>query len=533
MLAAMSRWAPRLAAAAAGAALALVFPRPSLWWWAYVGLAPVLLLIRTAPDRREAVWRSWLAACGFFGSLHYWLTPHLSFFVVGVVLLIGVVWVPTGLTAWTVLRGSLGIARAGGALALVPSVWLLTEYVRSWDRLGGSWGFLGLSQWKVPVVLAAAAVGGVWAVSALLAVTNVAATVALAPRATRGARAGGLVVAGVLVTATVTYGLLRPAPHVEGELRIGGVQPGVVHGPAARLAANERITRELVRQHPDIDVVVWGQSSVGFDLERAPAVRGRLLALAAEIDRQVVVNVDARRPNGRISKSAVVVEPGGLGATYRKRRLVPFGEYIPLRSVLGWVARLSDAADEDRAPGAGLTTFPLAGVRTGPLISYESTFPDLRRALAQREVELTLVQAAATTFQGTWALPQQASFEAVRAVESGRPAVLVAVSGTSSAFDARGRRLAWIPQTYTGGWIVDVPLAQEETPFVRWGPWLPLVALAVVTTAAAAGTIALLAPGTGRFRPRFWRQEGRDVVTRRGRRRALATGHRERGHARR
>lgn len=473
----------------AGGALTLAFPKPALWWWAYVGLVPVLLLVVAAGDRREAVWRSWAAAVGFFGALHYWLIPHLSVFAVAVVAVVAIVWVPWGLAAWLLLRPPVPLHRLAAAVVVLPAIWLVVEYARSWDKLGGSWGLLGLTQWNMRPVLAVAALGGVWALSLLLLVTNVAVAAALARGVPTAGRVACVGLAVVFLVGAVTYGMARDDPVVEGDLRLGGVQPGLIHDPGDRLDANVRITRELVRRDPAIDVVVWGQSSVGFDLQQADAVRRRLLGLAVEIDRQIVVNVDARRPAGRIAKSAVVVGPSGLGDTYRKQRLVPFGEYIPLRDVFGWVENFTDAANEDRVPGTSLTTFELAGVRVGPLISYESTFPDMRRSLARRGVAMTLVQAAATTFQGTWALPQQASFEAVRAVASGRPAVLVAVSGTSAAFDPRGRRLEWVPQTETGGWIVDVPLSRQRTPYVRWGPWVPWGAAAVTAVAAltAAG----------------------------------------------
>jgi apolipoprotein N-acyltransferase len=73
-------------------------------------------------------------------------------------------------------------------------------------------------------------------------------------------------------------------------------------------------------------------------------------------------------------------------------------------------------------------------------------------------------------------------------VESGRPAVLVAMSGTSAAFDSRGRRLAWVPPDERGTFLVDVPLSQEETSYVRLGDWVPLMAGAI--TAGATLTVA-------------------------------------------
>lgn len=482
------RWIVRLAGMLAGGALVVAFPEPALWWWAYVGLVPVVLIVVASGDRREAMWRSWFAAAGFLAALHYWLVPHLSVFAVAVVGVVAVVWIPWGLAAWRLLRPPVTLPRLAAVLVLLPAAWLVIEYARSWDRFGGSWGLLGLTQWNVRPVLAVTALGGVWALSLLLVLTNVAVAGALARGVPNSGRALCVAVVAVVLAGALAYGAARGEPAVEGVLRVGGVQPGLIHDPADRLDANVRITRDLMRRDPSIDVVVWGQSSVGYDLELADDVRERLLRLAAEVDRQIVVNVDARRPDGRIAKTSVVVEPDGVGAVYRKQRLVPFGEYIPLRSVFGWVERFTDAANEDRVPGASLTTFELAGVRVGPLISYESTFPDMRRSLAQRGVSMTLVQAAATTFQGTWALPQQASFEAVRAVASGRPAVLVSVSGTSAAFDARGRRLAWVPQTSTGAWAVDVPLSQERTLFVRWGPWVPLSAVALAAVAALTAT---------------------------------------------
>jgi apolipoprotein N-acyltransferase len=163
---------------------------------------------------------------------------------------------------------------------------------------------------------------------------------------------------------------------------------------------------------------------------------------------------------------------------------VPFGEYVPARSLLGWIGDLTEAASEDRLPGDTLVLMESGGMTFGPLISYESTFPDLRRQVALLGAELTIVQGASTTFQGSWALPQQASFEAVRAVESGRPAVLIQVSGTSAAFDARGDRLAWVDQDEQRAFVVDVPLGQEETFYLRHGDWVLTAAWLVVIGAA-------------------------------------------------
>lgn len=487
-----ARWGCRAAALVAGAVPALAFPAPNVWWLGYVALVPALALVVGAGRAGEAAWRTWFAGTGFFAALHHWLVPSLGPFTLPIALLLGASWLPIGLVAWRLLRSS----RPAVAMIVVPAVWVVVEFARSWEMLGGSWGLLGATQWQVLPVLALAAVGGVWALSLLLVACNVAATIAVLPSTPTRLRAGALGAAGILVVATVAWGLLRPEAPVERTVVLAGVQPGLIHGPADRLRANEELTATLDGDR--LTLVVWGQSSVGFDPDREPEVAGRLEAVADDLGVPVLVNIDARRDSGRITKTATLVRPGeGLSDTYQKQRLVPFGEYIPLRPVFGWVENVTEAADEDRVPGAEETLMRVDGLVFGPLISYESTFPDLRRAVALLEPEMTIVQGASTTFQGTWAQPQQASYEAVRAVESGRPALLVAVSGTSAAFDARGRRLAWMPADETGAFTVEVPLSQEETPYVRFGDWVPRLCLVVVLLTGALAGVA------------WWRGRGR------------------------
>jgi apolipoprotein N-acyltransferase len=337
---------------------------------------------------------------------------------------------------------------------------------------------LGLSQWQVRPALAVAAVGGVWLLSFLLVAVNVGLTAAVLPRVRLRTRLTGVGVAIVVAAAAVGFGLLRHEPPVTGTMRVAGVQPGDVHGPEQRLATHLRLTHELAGH--DHDVIVWGQSSVAFAPAQRPDVDFRLRRAAAAAGSDLLVNVDAADPSGRITKSTYQYSPGGLTGTYTKQRLVPFGEYIPLRPVLGWLADVTAAAAKDRSTGDAPTTLAVSRYTVGPLISYESTFPDMRRRLARTGVDVTIVQGSLTSFHGSWAQAQQASFEAVRAVESGRPAVLVELDGTSAAFDARGRPLAWVPPGYRGTFIIDVPLSREATPYVRLGDWVPVLAATIV-----------------------------------------------------
>jgi apolipoprotein N-acyltransferase len=487
--------AARALACAAGALPVLTFPEPSLWWLAYVVLIPLLLVVRSAPTAREAMLRGWLGGTGVILAVHHWLLPNLLVFLPVVAVVVGLAWAPWGWLAWRLLRPPLTAARVLAAVLLVPCGWLVIEVLRSWQSLGGPWGLLGASQWQVPVALDLASLGGVWLVSLVVVAANVALlAAAVATPIGRAAAAGA---AGCLLAAALTWSVawpgLRPDPGNGTATRtatVAAIQPGVVAGPERRLAAEERITRSVAGQH--LDLVVWGESSVGFDLTSHPQVAERLAALAEQAGAGLLVNVDARRADRPgIYKSAILVTPQGPAGRYDKMRLVPFGEYIPLRPVAGWLSRLTEAAVEDRRRGSRLVVLDTGGLRVGPLVCFESAFPDMSRHLAARGAQLLVFQSSTSTFQASWAPEQHASLAALRAAETGRPALHATLTGTTTAFDASGRRIGRALSTRTGGaLVVAVPLTSGRTPYVRFGDWVPVLAVIALAGAAAARAAA-------------------------------------------
>ena len=157
-----------------GALLILAFPAPNLEFLAWFGLVPSLVLIVRSPTAREGGMRAWWLGAGYLIAALYWMTPEIGPAVLLVGAVMGVLWVPFGIAAWTLLRPPVTWPRALAALVVVPSCWLLTEWLRSWQALGGPWAVFGVSQWQHPAVLALAAVGGVWLVSFALVLANVA-----------------------------------------------------------------------------------------------------------------------------------------------------------------------------------------------------------------------------------------------------------------------------------------------------------------------------------------------------------------------
>ena len=493
----------------AGALQVLSFPDANLEFLAWFGLVPGLVLIVRSPSAREGGIRAWWLGAGYLIAALYWMTPEIGPGVLLVGAVVGALWVPFGVAAWKLLRPPLSWPRALAALVVVPSCWLLTEWLRSWQALGGPWAVFGVSQWQHPAVLALAAVGGVWLISFALVLTNVAIVLVIEslPRVGAAVAPGsawrpGLAVLGLAAgLASVGAGplafALTPASPAVRQVTIAMVQPGMIGNAGLRAHASETLTAELSQGgtlggvRPDL--IVWGESSIADDIT-LPKYRGllsQLEALSASDGADVLVSQDTTPPGKGHEKWSVLVSPSGIKGIYIKTRLVPFGEYIPFRQQLGWLTKISKAAGSNMIPGTGahlLQATDRAGrpLPIGVLVCFESAFPDMSRVETDQGAQLIVYQSATSTFQGTWGPDQHASLAAVRAAETRRPVVQAALTGVTAAFDTRGRLLAWMGQSSHGVVTVrlGLPAASARTVYDQFGDYVPWTATGIALLAA-------------------------------------------------
>jgi apolipoprotein N-acyltransferase len=501
----------RYAALAAGALPALAFPAANLEFLAWIGLVPGLALMRAASSRREAAVRGWWFGAGYLLANMYWLAPNLGPGLLLVAIVIGFLWTAVGVAVWGFTRPPVSPRRAAAALVVVPSAWLVTEWIRSWQGLGGPWAVLGASQWQHPAILALAALGGVWLVTFALVAANTGVLLAITARSVPARSVG---VAGVLVAVLagpVAFALTAPPP-IARHITVALVQPGIEPTAAARLAENERLTASVSGR---ADLVVWGESSVGYDLGEHPALLASVERDSRSAGADVVVSQDAENKAGAHIKQALIVTGTGTGGSYTKTRLVPFGEYIPFRSVLGWLSKISRAAAENVVTGTGAHVLRASIPRSPPLtfgvlICFESAFPDMSRVDTDNGAQVIFYQTSDSTFQSSWAPAQHAALAALRAAETGRPVAQAALTGDSVAFDDRGRMLASVGTSFRGVLLVRLalPASSARTLYDRLGDYVPWTATAIAGLAALLGllriwgnryrpTTAVLAPASG------------------------------------
>jgi apolipoprotein N-acyltransferase len=492
---------------------------------------PALVLFARAGTAREAVARGWWFGAGYLISMLSWMAPQIGPGLLVIGGIFGGLWAPfAGLARVLLPSGPRAGRRLGLALITLPAAWLIPEWARSYQGLGGPWDLYGASQWQHPAVLSLAAVGGVWLVSVALVIANVAIAAALGalapglltPGARPGLRAAGrrpLLAAGGLAALAVAAGsgplafaLASPFPPARTAV-IAMVQPGIINDDAQRVDASERLTASLssggslggVRP----DLIVWGESSIAADLTlpaSAPLLR-QIEALSARDGAQILVSQDATPPGKGHEKWAVLVSPAGVEGIYAKTRLVPFGEYIPFRQQLGWLTKVSKAAGSNMTPGDGARVLAMTGrsgrpLPAGVLVCFESAFPDMSRADADAGAQVIVYQSSTPTFQGTWGPDQHASLAAIRAAETGRPAVQAALTGDTVAFDARGRELAWLGQAGHGVVTVRIalPAASARTFYDQAGDyvmWAGVALTAIALLVMAGRRRGFLANSTG------------------------------------
>ena len=522
----MPRWlrSPRWLALLAGALPLLAFPAPSLGFIAWFALVPGMIMILRAVTLREAWIRAWWFGAGYLIAALYWMAPQIGPGVLLLGLVFGGLWVPWGVATWRLLRSPVSWPRAFAGLIVVPSCWMVVELVRSWQALGGPWNVYGASQWQHPAVLALASLGGVWLVSFVLVAANVAVvlvcqSVLAGPAVPAGwpgflvpwrAVASAAVLVGLVGAGPLTFALAAPFPAAR-QVTIAMVQPGVVNDTNLSSHASQTLTEELSKGgaldgvRPDL--IVWGESSIDEDLTLPSnhALLSRIQALSAQDGAEILVSQDATAPGKGHEKWAVLVSPRGIGGIYVKTRLVPFGEYIPFRQQLGWLTKISKAASSNMNPGPGahlLQATDRAGapLPIGVLVCFESAFPDMSRVDADKGAQLIVYQSETVTFQGTWGPDQHGSLAAVRAAETGRPAVQAALTGDTVAFDARGRQLAWLGQSGHGVLSVrlSLPSGSAQTLYDQWGDYVLWASLGIALLSA----LIMLAQSRGIIRNR-------------------------------
>src|SRR5262249_29916563 len=330
---------------------------------------------------------------------------------------------------------------------LIGAAWVLPESLRGrWPFGGLTWGDLGVVLHDFPPARALAGWGGVAPVSFLIVVFNAyllelaLATRAHAPRAIAAAALG---VVGVVAVVTVAD-VARFEPRRTGELHVAMLQG---NDQNRELTQNEKSSGYLTRNHLALasrlrgpyDLIVFPESSLDqFNPESNPALRSRLVAVGAAHGADVLANAAVPAPDGRDFNTNLLYTPDGrLVGTYAKQHLVPFGEYVPFRSLIDWTGVI-DRIPNDYSPGERRTIFRVKGHRLATVICFESAFGPLVRDFVRDGAEVVVVSTNNRSYRRSGNTAQHVAHTQMRAAETARPFLQASISGITAAIDADG-----------------------------------------------------------------------------------------------
>jgi apolipoprotein N-acyltransferase len=490
----------------------LAFPSAGLLWWRLGGLRP-----------RTRLWAGWLAGLGCYVPGLMWAR---SFTIPGAIVLIAV---EASFVAVGCLLVPPGPA-AARALAF-PAAMTLAEAARtSWPFGGLPLGGVFLGQAGGPL-LGVARLGGPLALTAAVYVGGVglAALVEAGRRAWRdGARmrwfgqngpaggsgpdgtvgggpvarerTGGMVAGAVAGLGTLTLvgaiaigalvGVSIGADHAPdggpsiGPLSTAAVQGGGLRGfrksqvdPRVVLAAQRSATARLEQlDHGTAPrLVLWPEDVVSLDTALSDSSEEAVLSnLASTLHSTLVVGITETIAATTFRNEVVAWGPdGAIVSRYEKVHRVPFGEYVPYRSLFAHLGNLS-AVPLDAVPGTGTGLLPTPAAPLGTLISYEVFYADRGRASVRDGAQLLIVPTNTSSYATAQVPTQEIAASKVQAVQQGRDLLQAAPTGYSAAITNRGtvlqrsvlgrQQVILATLSRRGGWTL----------YVRYGDTPPL-----------------------------------------------------------
>jgi len=477
-----------LLATAAGGLTVLAFAPFSFYPVAIPALALFYeLLSRSRP--REGFLIGWGFGIGLMGFGISWIRISLNEYgnmaswlaYLMTALLMAVAALYYGIAGAVTTRLSAGLHLSGPLLAF-PTAWVLAEWLRGWLFTGFPWLAIGYTQ--IDGLLAGLApIAGVYGISLVLALGAGLLWCLIRRRGrVRYAALAGLVL--IWLVGIALQGIEWTEPDGRS-FRATVVQANIPQSlkwdPDMRLSSL-RAYLGLTRENWDSDLILWPETAIpDFLHEVEDAFLRPLAAEAREQGTELVIGIpvmdlEARRYfNGLIS----------IGTTedlYRKRHLVPFGEFIPFRDWLGPLARAFEVPMSNFS--AGDTPRPLLRVGerlAGASICYEDVFPaEVIEALPEAAY---LINVSNDAWFGDSSAPHQhLEMARMRALETERWLLRSTNTGVSAILDHRGQIIGRVPLFERGTFSAEIQPRQGATPFVYLGNRLA-IGLALVMLA--------------------------------------------------
>ena len=493
-------------AALIGALSLFAFAPFGFWPFALLSLALGFGMIEVAPTPARAARVAWAYGLGYFAANTHWIFIALYDYggmpallaVMAVLLLAAFLALYPALVAY-VGRRIAGESRAVLLFAALPACWLLSEWLRGWVFTGFPWAAIGYSQVPGGPLAGWFPLVGVYGVGGLMALLAGALAWLMGRHIDRLA---GYVAAAALVVGVSGYGLARIHwTHPVGKpLRVALAQGAIPQNQkwsTEDLIYNLRVYYQLIRDAQG-DLIVLPETAFPIFLHDVPDdYLDEILSQARQKHAAMIVGVPREDGDDRHYFNAAVLLTDAAHPANYKAHLVPFGEYVPMRPILGWVYRqvLHMPLDDFSAGAPVQAPLKVGDQRIAANICYEDVFGEELVPNA-RHATILLNLSNLAWFDGSVALAEHGQIAQARSLETGRPSLLATNSGTTAIVDPQGRYVAKLPERVQANLTGVVQGYEGNTPYLMYGNAAALLmaalGLAGVWTARRRSERALL-----------------------------------------
>jgi len=476
-----------IVAAVSGLLLAAAFPRPDLFFLAWVALVPLLLVMRRRPFAA-----GFTAGLVFFATVLYWLNFVMTtygglqplFSLLAYLFLITYLAVYFGLATWVSCQ--LEAVFKLPYLLTLPPLWVALEYLRGAIFTGFPWAIIGYSQQNFSLAIQSCDVTGVYGVSLMLIIVNCAIAGMIAAPKSRLAWLG-VAAASIISISHFGYGAWRESQPLEQrseQLQVALIQGNIDQmqkwAPDNRQASIDRYSRlsRLALEHQP-DLVIWPEAATPFFLQDQSDLAEQVRQLPKTLNASLLVGSPAYQQSSdgyQYFNSAYLLSPSGAEVGRSdKKHLVPFGEYVPFGNLLGFIEKLVVGVG-DFSPGE-IRPLPLNGHSLGVLICYEAIFPKLARDYVRQGSDL-LVNLTNDAWFGRSSAPYQLlAMTRFRAIENRIWIARAANTGISALISPAGNVAFSGPIFEELQLSGSVGLGAEATFYTRYGDLFAYVCL--------------------------------------------------------
>ena len=416
-----------------------------LSWFAFV---PVFFALKNT-SKRLAFLILFVTGVIYWSGVIYWLAHVTLAGTIVLILYLALYFAAFGLIIRRFTRNSTIFS-----LLFIPSVWVLLEYTRSYLLTGFPWALLGYSQYLNLPVIQLADITGVWGVSYLLVLVNVA-MVEIIWAAREGMRSRLRSVIIILVSvliAVFSYGYfkiynLRPIVY-DLPLKVSVIQGNIPQelkwderAMGSIVNKYSRMTEEAAKEKPDL--IVWPEAASPGLFGQDDDVFDSFYALAKRIKVPILLGAVSRSKDIFFNSALLVDQNGQIFGRYDKLHLVPFGEYIPLKKYLPFLETVVPIGDIEKGRSYTVFKLPVTSyqlpVTFSVLICFEDLFPELSREFTKRGAGFLVNITNDAWYKLTAAPYQHLQASVFRAVENRRFLVRSANTGVSGFIAPSGK----------------------------------------------------------------------------------------------